>query len=442
METSKRFSNKLVRVRFFFALLLSILSVVAEAENETLHFSLENNGSEHEPLLHAYEVQLIEGMTALLGLTANISSSPSPNAQRKDDVAYFSSGVIRTPDNENEYYWITPIAAFSCVNAPQQCSGSAEPQKVSLSYIAARKHPQYLEYAEALSLSASQFKVSEAFNRLSLSTMASLSPEASEVAFSYGILSFVGALPANTDNLWVIADVVPLFSEVGERGEVKGLAVDFVKSVLSDVGMSPTILFAPWQRIAKESITKSNVLVFSIAYTPEREQLFHWITPISRNWHGLFGINHKYYEHIDDVPRTLLIGTLKNDYRHEVAQSYGFNTRSYESWEALVSAVFNQDIDAIFASQGAIDFTCDPKQQVCESIQQIAPYQISSAYLALSKRDTSLIVVEKLKLASARIKHSNKFANTANQWSEMVNKEYHFAHYIENGVVHLWKKQK
>ena len=442
METSKCFSNKLVSVSCFFAWLLPFFSVATQLENEPLYFSLQNNLSDHKVLLHTYETQLVKGITALAGYTADISPSLAPRGSLPEQSDRpFGVGVIRTPNNENDYYWITPVAAFSCAKTPRQCTTNVETKNTSLSYVVVPKQPEYQEIAEELSLFASQFKVSEAFNRLRLTTMNALSSSAPDATFSYGILSFVGTLPANTGDLWVIADVVPLFSEVGERGELKGLAVDFVNDILSDVGMSPTILFAPWQRIAKESITKSNVLVFSIAHTPEREPLFHWITPISKNLHGLFGIHHNYYEQLDSVPRVMKLGSIKNDYRIDVALSHGFDVHGYDTWNELVEALFNKRIDAIFGSQGAIDFACDGAKQPCETIKLIAPYKVSSAYLALSKRETSLVVVEKLKLASARIKHSDKFKKTANQWSEMVNKEYHFAHYIENGVVHLWKKQ-
>jgi len=424
--------------------MLSVFSPTAQAKSIVLNLSSKSDTSSRSLALQSYESLLIEGITAVSGDNSTIitSSSAAASSQQNNSVHLYSN-VIRTPENEQEYYWITPVAAFPCDKATQQCSSNVvENKDVSLSYIVLPKKTQYQDLAEQLALSASEFKVSQDFASLSSMIVDDLSSDDPNVVFSYGILSFVGALPADTDNLWVISDLVPLFSEVGERGEVKGLAVDFVNSVLSDVGMSPTILFAPWQRIAKESITKSNVLVFSIAHTEEREHLFHWITPISRNLHGLFGVNQSYYDNFDDVPRTLRIGGLKNDYRIGVAASHGFFTQSYDSWDALVSAVFDKQIDAIFASQGAIDFACDVNKQPCETIEQIAPYQISSAYLALSKRETSLVVVEKLKLASARIKRSDEFRQTANKWSEMVNEHYHFAHYIENGVVHLWKKQQ
>ena len=58
--------------------------------------------------------------------------------------------------------------------------------------------------------------------------------------------------------------------------------------------------------------------------------------------------------------------------------------------------------------------------------------------LALSKKDTCVLVLEKLKLAAAGVKMSDKFNEQLSSWSDMVSQEYGIAHHTEHGVVHLW----
>jgi polar amino acid transport system substrate-binding protein len=249
----------------------------------------------------------------------------------------------------------------------------------------------------------------------------------------------VGELHTNTDNLWVIADVVPLFSEVGERGRIEGIAADLVSDILDEMALDQTILSAPWARIAKEAMTKSNVLVFSVIRTDERENVFHWVTPVSRNLHGLYGIDKPYFPLFEDVPKTYRVGTLLEDYRYQIAIEHGFKVKAYDSWQALADALINNEIDTIFGSQGAIDLGCNPKQFKCETITLSSKYDISTAYLALSKKDTCVLALEKLKLAAAGVKMSDKFNEQLSSWSDMVSEEYGIAHHTKNGVVHLWK---
>lgn len=458
MEITKYVPNTLVRLTICFVLLMSPMAYsVAQAENTVIKVSSVTLISTYSELLRDYQYQLIEEVALLAGYQARFDSSensangatvdsqsvvlPSKSVAGPEFSPHLYAGVRRTPENEHQYYWLTAIAAFECEKAVSVCSRNTgeDNKNVSLSYLALLNKAENKALAESLSLAASEYKVSARYDALQRDVAAKF--DSPKSVFSFGILSFVGELKVDASDLWVISDLAPLFSELSEHGELEGIAAYFVRDVLNDAGISSPILYAPWQRIAKEAISKPNVLVFSIVLTTEREPIFHWISPISRNLHGLFGINQSTYRNIEDVPSEMRVGTLKNDYRNDVATARGFHTISYDSWKEIVDAVLNNEVDVIFASQGAIDFGCVEKAR-CNDIRQVAPYKVSSTYLALSKLDTSLVLVEKLKLTSAKIKKSKKFRQTAQKWSEAVHNNHNVAHHIENGVVHLWKKQK
>ena len=347
--------------------------------------------------------------------------------------------LIRTADNEREFYWVSPLFAFECgENVPCTPNAGNQLTEVAVSYIAIDKNSTSFQFAERVSEKISEYKNSEGFYLLASNVKSTLSASFSEIELAYGLVSLVGQLDADASDLWVIADVVPLFSEKGERGKLKGIAADLVNSVLKEISLPQDILSAPWERIAKEAMSKSNVLVFAVIRTEERDDVFHWITPVSRNLHGLYGINKPHFESFDDVPRTFRVGTLLEDYRYNVALENGFKVSAYGSWNELVEALFNNDIDTIFGSQGAIDFGCNPNQFKCETITLSSKYDISTAYLALSKKDTCVLVLEKLKLAAADVKMSDEFNERLSSWSDMVSQEYGIAHHTEHGVVHLW----
>lgn len=347
--------------------------------------------------------------------------------------------LIRDENNEDSYFWITPLFAFECGNNVR-CTPNAGSQAttIAVSYIALSKSEGSADFAERLSELIAQYKGSDNFTLLASAIRDELKASFPATILTFGTLSLAGELHANTDNLWVIADIVPLFSEVGERGKLKGIAADLVRDILDEMTLKQSILSAPWERIAKEAMTKSNVLVFSVIRTHERESVFHWVTPVSRNLHGLYGIDKPYFESFANVPKNFRVGTLLEDYRYNVAIEHGFKVKAYDSWQALVDALINNEIDTIFGSQGAIDFGCNPKQFKCETITLSSKYDISTAYLALSKKDTCVLVLEKLKLAAAGVKMSDKFNEQLSSWSDMVSQEYGIAHHTEHGVVHLW----
>lgn len=63
-----------------------------------------------------------------------------------------------------------------------------------------------------------------------------------------------------------------------EEDKLKGLAADKVKVVLDDLGYdSAAIEVLPWSRAYDIALHEKNVLIFSIARFPKREDLFSWI---------------------------------------------------------------------------------------------------------------------------------------------------------------------
>jgi len=73
------------------------------------------------------------------------------------------------------------------------------------------------------------------------------------------------------------------YNYLDSKGKVTGRSTEIVKSILKHAKISYEINLYPWQRsygIAKE---QDNVLIYSIYRTPEREQYFHWICPLSNS---------------------------------------------------------------------------------------------------------------------------------------------------------------
>lgn len=433
MEIRKSISSVAICISLFLCALLSF-----SLRAQTLSYTYFNDFPSDFSPLRTQEAEVYS--FSLLDQALSNSDFKLISASNKEKEApLVLLNVLRTAKNEQDYYWVSPLFAFDC-NDELSCTPNAgsQPSPVALTYIAMKKNGVAPKIVDRLGELVGRYKVSEAFKLLVKPLKMSFEDEYPSVLERYGIISLAGGLIANASDLWVIADVVPLFVERAERGGLKGIAADLVKDILEDIALSQPILSAPWERIAKESMAKSNVLVFSIIRTDERDNLFHWITPISKNLHGLYGIDEPYFDSFDDVPVTYRVGALLEDYRYEVALDKGFKVKAYGSWGELVDALMRNDVDLVFGSRGAVNFGCNPKRHKCETITLTSKYNISTAYLALSKKDTCVLVLEKLKLAAAGVKMSNKFNEQLSSWSDMVSQEYGIAHHTEHGVVHLW----
>ncbi|GEA08592.1 hypothetical protein KUL42_33530 [Alteromonas sp. KUL42] len=436
METARGISSGLVTLILSVIVLCSVSTHTNAKELSYANVEMPALLQEQQKALSDYAERLLLNSISVTKIKLIKSKATSPSS----GAVEVALGVLRTVDNEHVYHWLTPIYAFDCSNLPSSCTpnSGSQPIKVGVVYVTLKKAKGTDLLAEQLSELLSVYKSTNVFLDDAEDVMSILLPHYPEILLDYGAISLVGKLDADTSDLWVIADHIPLFSELGERGKVEGIAADLVRDILLEVDRPSDILSAPWMRIAKEAMSKSNVLVFSVVRTEERDDVFHWITPVSRNLHGLFGINKPYFDSLNDVPKSYKVGTLLNDYRYNVALDNGFNVRAYESWHDLVEAVFKEEVDVLFGSQGAVDFGCDPKVFNCEMIKLTGKYEVSTAYLALSKKDTCLLVLEKLKLAAVTVRKSEKYNQQLATWSEKVERDHGIAHHTENGVVHLW----
>lgn len=72
------------------------------------------------------------------------------------------------------------------------------------------------------------------------------------------------------------------FNYLDENGTITGSSTELVKAVLEHANIPFEIRIYPWQRSYSLARTQENTLIYSIFRSPIREELFHWICPISK----------------------------------------------------------------------------------------------------------------------------------------------------------------
>lgn len=67
-----------------------------------------------------------------------------------------------------------------------------------------------------------------------------------------------------------------------EGSEPKGLAYERVKAVFERADVTYEFSIKPWARVYKNGLTKKNYFILGLGRTVEREALFKWIAPITK----------------------------------------------------------------------------------------------------------------------------------------------------------------
>jgi polar amino acid transport system substrate-binding protein len=249
------------------------------------------------------------------------------------------------------------------------------------------------------------------------------------------LTEFVGA---KQPDLWVLTSLEPPFSQRNERGQLEGLSIDVAKGILQQASIEQDILAAPWERVFLEAQSKSNVLVFSVARTEEREDAFFWICPLTANVVGIYSLHEQPVTGLAQLEKTQKYGVLDGDYRIEVLEKAGVaQIVKLTHWAQGITSLLSGEIDNLFFSSMGMQYYCQSQQADCSHIKLIYTHQQVTSYLALSKgTDAELVTV--LKNAAIRYKQSAEYEKIVLQWIAQYQKQNGLHMHLENGVVNLW----
>lgn len=314
--------------------------------------------------------------------------------------------------------------------------------EVFYSYIAMPKMEENTEVAERLANAAIAFKRSAGFLNLHARWLPSLSDFSANVTVAEGIVGFGFELEdVIVDDIWVITSPEPLFSQLNSQGQPEGYAVELVEQVLQRAGIKKPILAAPWERIMRESEQKSNVIAFALTRTPEREPHLHWITPITRGIHGLFGDKaFPKLNALDEIDKQTKIAVLAHDYRKDIAEEKGLNTFEFATWPEAVKALAEGEVDLLFGSDGALNYGCEKSAINCDKMHRVFDYKTTTTYLTLSKPGTRIPLVERLKAAAYETKKGAFIDNWSSDWELFLKAQPIGPVHVEKGVVNFWQR--
>lgn len=111
-----------------------------------------------------------------------------------------------------------------------------------------------------------------------------------------------------------------------EGGEVKGISTEVIREVLKRANLEADIQIYPWVRAYQKTMEEENVLLFTIARTPEREAHFKFLCPIAPSVHNvLFKLRERTDVSVPSLEEAgrYRIGVQNGDVIHEILLGAG-----------------------------------------------------------------------------------------------------------------------
>ena len=310
-------------------------------------------------------------------------------------------------------------------------------------YLAMARVPQNAPLLPKLKQAAEDYKSTPAYQQLMYRAKVAFAQNGVTSVISDKLLTLgdVQISVQGTPNLWVLADQLPYFVQSQGNQQLSGYTVELVRQILQQAGVEAPILLTPWPRILREMQFKPNVMTVAMARTPQREQQYHWITPVTRTQHALFGLpdsNTPVISQLSQVPEQATVAVREGDFRAAALQELGIGVRTYSSWEDAVQAVIDKQATFVYSSRPRLAVLCQKISDLCNRLQLKVPASVVTTYIAVSKNNSDPALVARLKQAAVQVKQSAQFQQHAARWRKQMTLLHNVPVHIEQGVVNLW----
>ena len=238
-------------------------------------------------------------------------------------------------------------------------------------------------------------------------------------------LSLVAIIPFQNHaaQLHVVTEVLPPLQYINPQGIQAGFSHDIVTALLKESGLSYEISFFPWARAYKLAQYSKNTCVYSLARLPERERLFHWITPLLETNSVMFGLKKKgiTLENIEQA-KAYNVAVIRDDATHLMLKRLGFkehqNLYIVENSTSLLKLLYSKsDIDLIVADDITFRYRAKVANLPVDSFSRlIAIPNTNLDFYFACQRDMEPQVIENLLSAKQRLKTKGVYEQIIHKW--------------------------
>ncbi|MCG8635984.1 MAG: transporter substrate-binding domain-containing protein [Desulfobacterales bacterium] len=206
-----------------------------------------------------------------------------------------------------------------------------------------------------------------------------------------------------------------------KEGKPTGFCTEIVRVLLKNLNISAPITTLPWARAYQTALKEKNTLIFTIARTPEREPLFHWIGVLVTGQSYLFSLKNRFIVLSSlDQARPYRIGAARDGIRGKYLSDAGIFELDLVA-DSRMNAVklLNQRIDLWAEDELAAVHTIrqlgyDPGDILAKSLPlDLKP--VPTGYLAFS-RDTDKHLLAAFKHALAKFLLTEEYKAVRNRY--------------------------
>ena len=183
------------------------------------------------------------------------------------------------------------------------------------------------------------------------------------------------------------AGYAPL-TAANKEGQAIGFVSDIVKEIKTRMGNQEAIMVMEWELIYRLALLNPNVVIFSIAKTPEREPLFNWVGPVVQNTAYLYknSASNLAVPSIEYAKQVKKIATTSSWWMEQLLIDMGFeNLVSFPTPVQCVKQLVERKVDlSVFTNLTVKEIATDAGYDMSQ-IEPVLHLATRDVYVAISK---------------------------------------------------------
>ena len=212
------------------------------------------------------------------------------------------------------------------------------------------------------------------------------------------LLLYAGlGMPLGAQPLTIYTEINAPLQFLSEDGKLTGLAVDVVQEIQKRVGNRDPIQLVPWARGYMEAQTLPNVVIFAMAHTAERNDLFKWVGPFDETVFNLFAKADSkiVLKTLDDAKKLGTIGVYRNDVRDIYLTKAGFtNLERTVDTVGNVKKLMAGRLDAIASASVSIEDEAKAAGYKAEDMKDVLTFLKVQACIGFSLKTPDATVTD------------------------------------------------
>jgi polar amino acid transport system substrate-binding protein len=209
--------------------------------------------------------------------------------------------------------------------------------------------------------------------------------------------------------LLVVTESMPVFQHM-DHGQIAGSNTKVVRAIIAEAGLDAEFQIYPWVRAYKLALQRPDVLIYAIARTKDREELFHWIGPLADFRLAFIRLKSNSKAAVWQLSdaRSLTIAVQQQDSTFQFLSAQGFTEAeqlmvvadTQQSWSLLAKAKVDLIVENPNLLPALVQETGLPADAF--EVMYLIPELQLKAYVAASK-STKQSTVDKLRQAYQKV---------------------------------------